>query len=206
MDPVETRRGLPGDDKDDHCRYLETAAHGILVGNLYLPNGNPQPGPKFSYKLAWFERLIAHARTLHDSGHPVALVGDYNVVPTDFDIYGVRSYASNALLQPAPRAAYQRLLAQGWLDAIRAQHPDERMYTFWDFLRQAWPRDNGLRIDHLLLSPPLVPRLRASGVDRWVRDLPDASDHAPAWVLLDPPGKPGRSAGRGESPTSRRRS
>src|SRR5688572_9954174 len=139
-DPVETRRGLPGDPADDQSRYLEAAVHGVLVGCLYLPNGNPQPGPKFQYKLAWFERL---------SGHPVVLAGDYNVVPTDFDIYDPRSWLKNALLQPAPRAAYQRLLAQGWLDAIRHQRPDERIYTFWDYFRQHRQRNAGLRIDHL---------------------------------------------------------
>jgi exodeoxyribonuclease-3 len=149
-----------------------------------LPNGNPQPGPKFTYKLAWFERLIAHARTLHDSGHPVALVGDYNVVPTDLDIYRTRSWSKNALLQPEPRACYQRLLAQGWTDALRARHPGEPQFTFWDYLRGAWARDAGLRIDHLLLSPSLAPRLVDAGVDRWVRALPEASDHAPAWVTL----------------------
>jgi exodeoxyribonuclease-3 len=184
MTPIETRRALPGDAADDQSRYLEAAVHGIIVGCLYLPNGNPQPGPKFTYKLAWFERLIAHARSLHDSGHPVALVGDYNVVPTDFDIYRTRSWSKNALLQPEPRACYQRLLAQGWTDALRARHPDQPQFTFWDYLRGAWERDAGLRLDHLLLSPPLALRLVDAGVDRWVRALPGASDHAPAWVTL----------------------
>ena len=187
MTPIETRRALPGDLTDDQSRYLEAAVHGIIVGCLYLPNGNPQPGPKFAYKLAWFERLIAHARTLHDSGHPVALVGDYNVVPTDFDIYNTRSWSKNALLQPEPRVCYQRLLAQGWMDAIRTRHPDVPHYTFWDYLRGAWERDAGLRLDHLLLAPSLAPRLVDAGVDRWVRALPDASDHAPAWVTLKAP-------------------
>jgi exodeoxyribonuclease III len=184
MDPIETRRVLPGDPADDQSRYLEAAVHGIIVGCLYLPNGNPQPGPKFNYKLAWFERLIRHARTLVDSGHPVALVGDYNVVPTDFDIYNTRSWTKNALLQPEPRACYQRLLAQGWTDALRTRHPRQPQFTFWDYLRGAWERDAGLRLDHLLLGPPLSPRLVDAGVDRWVRALPDASDHAPAWVTL----------------------
>jgi exodeoxyribonuclease-3 len=182
--PIETRRALPGDPGDDQSRYIEAAVRGIIVGCLYLPNGNPQPGPKFTYKLAWFERLLAHARALHDSGHPVALVGDYNVVPTDFDIYNTRSWSKNALLQPAARASYQRLLAQGWTDALRARHPEQPLFTFWDYLRGAWERDAGLRLDHLLLSPPLVPRLVDAGVDRWVRALPEASDHAPAWVTL----------------------
>jgi exodeoxyribonuclease III len=185
MDPIETRRALPGDPADRQSRYLEAAAHGFIVGCLYLPNGNPQPGPKFTYKLAWFERFIAHAAALYASGHPVVLAGDYNVVPTDFDIYNPRSWRTNALLQPESRAAYGRLLAQGWIDAIRSLHPDEPVFTFWHYLRQSWQRDAGLRLDHLLLSAPVAPRLVAAGVDRWVRDLPDASDHAPAWVILD---------------------
>jgi exodeoxyribonuclease-3 len=184
MTPIETRRVLPGDPADEQSRYLEAAAHGIIVGCLYLPNGNPQPGPKFAYKLAWFERLIAHARSLHDTGHPIALVGDYNVVPTDFDIYKTRSYSQNALLQPEPRACFQRLVSQGWTDALRTRHPDVPHYTFWDYLRTAWQRDAGLRLDHVLLSAALAPRLLDVGVDRWVRALPDASDHAPAWVTL----------------------
>jgi exodeoxyribonuclease-3 len=185
--PIETRRALPGDPADDQSRYLEAAVQGVIVGCLYLPNGNPQPGPKFAYKLAWFERFISHARALHDSGHPVVLAGDYNVVPTDFDIYDPRTWRKNALLQPEPRACYQRLLDQGWIDAIRVRHPGERVYTFWSYLRQHWTRDAGLRLDHLLLNPPLAPRLLDAGVDRWVRDLPDASDHAPAWITLAPP-------------------
>jgi exodeoxyribonuclease-3 len=184
--PIETRRALPGDPSDDQSRYLEAAVQGIIVGCLYLPNGNPQPGPKFTYKLAWFERLLAHAQGLRDSGHPVALVGDYNVIPTDRDIYNFKSssWRQNALLQPQPRACYQRLLAQGWTDALHARHPDQPQFTFWDYLRGAWERDAGLRIDHLLLSPSLAPRLVDAGVDRWVRALPESSDHAPAWVTL----------------------
>ncbi|MBS7457236.1 exodeoxyribonuclease III [Coralloluteibacterium stylophorae] len=185
MTPLESRRGLPGDADDSHSRYLEAAAHGLIVGCLYLPNGNPQPGPKFDYKLAWFERLIAHAQGLLDSGHPVVLAGDYNVVPTDeLDIYSPRSWKKDALLQPESRAAWQRLLAQGWTDALRHLHPDARIYTFWDYFRQRWERDAGLRIDHLLLSPALAPRLREAGVDRWVRGEPKASDHAPTWMRL----------------------
>ena len=183
-DPVERRRGLPGDPDDVHSRYLEASVDGVVVASIYLPNGNPQPGPKFDYKLAWFERLLAHARSLADSGHPVVLAGDYNVVPTDADIYATRSWAKNALLQPAPRAAYRRLLAQGWTDAIRALHGDERIYTFWDYLRNAWPRDAGLRIDHLLLSTSLAERLEDAGVDREVRGRDNASDHAPVWIRL----------------------
>lgn len=184
-DPIESRRGLPGDPDDTHSRYLEAAAHGVIVGCLYLPNGNPQPGPKFDYKLAWFERLIVHAATLYASGHPVVLAGDFNVVPTDFDIYNPASWRKDALLQPESRACYERLLEQGWIDALRARHPDERIYTFWDYFRQHWPRNSGLRIDHLLLSAQLAPRLQAADVDRWVRDLAGASDHAPTWATLD---------------------
>ncbi|NUO84719.1 MAG: exodeoxyribonuclease III, partial [Cupriavidus sp.] len=137
-DPVEVRRGLPGDPDDSHSRYLEAAVAGLLVGCLYLPNGNPQPGPKFDYKLAWFERLISHAQELFDSGHPVVLAGDYNVVPTDQDIYNPRSWRKDALLQPESREAYARLLAQGWTDALRQHHPDAPIYTFWDYFRQHW--------------------------------------------------------------------
>lgn len=182
--PVEARRGLPGDRKDTQARYLEAAVHGIYVACLYLPNGNPRPGPKFDYKLAWFERLLRHAQTLVDLEHPVALAGDFNVVPTDYDIYNPQSWRRDALLQPESREAYARLLAQGWTDSLRTLHPKQPMYTFWDYFREHWPRDAGLRIDHLLLNRTLAPRLRKAGVDRWVRGLPKASDHAPAWVAL----------------------
>ncbi|MGO4329763.1 exodeoxyribonuclease III [Cupriavidus sp. 2TAF22] len=185
VDPVECRRGLPGDADDAHSRYLEAAVQGVLVACLYLPNGNPQPGPKFDYKLAWFERLITHAASLHESGLPVVIAGDFNVVPTDADIYNPRSWRKDALLQPQTRACYQRLLEQGWTDALRAYFGETRVYTFWDYFRQHWQTDSGLRIDHLLLSAGLAPRLRAAGVDRWVRGEPQASDHAPAWVELD---------------------
>jgi exodeoxyribonuclease-3 len=185
MDPLEHRRGLPGDASDEQSRYLEAAAHGIVVACLYLPNGNPRPGPKFDYKLAWFERLITRAKVLYECGHPALLAGDFNVVPTDFDIYNPRSWLKDALLQPESRECYRRLLEQGWVDAIRARHPDERIYTFWDYFRQHWPRNSGLRIDHILLNAELAPRLVDAGVDTWVRDLPHASDHAPAWVTLD---------------------
>ena len=183
-EPVEIRRGLPGDPDDSHSRYIEGHAKGIVVGCLYLPNGNPQPGPKFDYKLAWFERLIAHARTLHGSGKPVILAGDFNVVPTDFDVYNAKSWSKDALLQPETRDAYQRLLSQGWVDALRARHPDERIYTFWDYFRDHWKRDAGLRIDHLLLNEEISSRLVEANVDRWVRDRPKPSDHAPTWVEL----------------------
>lgn len=183
-EPIETRRGLPGMSQDTHSRYIEAAVKGVIVGCLYLPNGNPRPGPKFDYKLAWFDAFVAHARGLIESGHPVVLAGDYNVVPTDEDIYNPKSWLKDALLQPESRERYARLLAQGWTDALRRQYPNERVYTFWDYFRQHWPRDAGLRIDHLLLSPKLAKRFEAAGVDRWVRGQPHASDHAPTWVEL----------------------
>ena len=169
----------------------------MLIGCLYLPNGNPQPGPKFDYKLAWFERLIDHAATLFASGHPVVLAGDYNVVPTDVDIYDARSWQKDALLQPETRECYHRLLAQGWTDALRTRYPDQRVYTFWDYFRQHWPRNAGLRIDHLLLSADLAPRLLDAGVDSWVRGQPGASDHAPVWVSLEMEGEPARKRTEG---------
>ena len=185
-DPVEVRRGLPGGRKDTQTRYLEAAVDGVLVACLYLPNGNPRPGPKFDYKLAWFERLLAHAATLIDTGAPVVLAGDFNVVPTDFDIYDPTHWRRDALLQPESRAAYERLVAQGWTDALRLKHRGKQVFTFWDYFRNHWQRNAGLRIDHLLLSPALKRRLVSADVDRWVRDLPKASDHAPTWVELKP--------------------
>ncbi len=182
--PLEIRRALPGDEADEQSRYLEAAAHGIVVACLYLPNGNPQPGPKFDYKLAWFKRLHRHAAALYSSGHPVALAGDFNVVPTDADIYNPKSWRKDALLQPESRAAYEQLLAQGWVDSLRHLHPGEAVYTFWDYFRQHWQRNAGLRIDHILLNAELAPRLQAAGVDRWVRGQAHASDHAPTWVEL----------------------
>jgi exodeoxyribonuclease-3 len=183
-DPIEVRRSLPGDAKDEQGRYIEAAVDGILVACLYLPNGNPQPGPKFDYKLAWFERLIRHAATLYSSGQPVVMAGDYNVVPTDFDIYNPRSWLKDALLQPESRDCYRRLLEQGWTDALRERYPEQRIYTFWDYFRQHWQRNSGLRIDHLLLNAPLRKRLQSAGVDTWVRGRPGASDHAPTWIAL----------------------
>jgi exodeoxyribonuclease-3 len=182
--PLESRRGLPGDDSDTHSRYIEAAVHGVLVGCLYLPNGNPQPGPKFDYKLAWFERLIAYAKDLQASDHPVVLAGDYNVVPTDMDIYNPRSWLKDALLQPESRECYQRLLDQGWTDSLRHLYPEDRLYTFWDYFRQHWQKNSGLRIDHLLLNPASSPYLEEAGVDAWVRNEPHASDHAPTWIRL----------------------
>jgi len=182
--PVLTRTELPGDAADDQSRYIEAAVNGVLVASIYAPNGNPQPGPKFDYKLAWLERLTAHAADLYAANAPVVLAGDFNVVPTDRDIYPTKSWDDDALLQPESRAAYRRVIAQGWTDAIRALHPDAPMYTFWDYMRKRWERDAGLRLDLILLSPALQARLQDAGVDRDVRGLPDASDHAPVWVEL----------------------
>ena len=186
-EPVETRRGLPGDDADGQSRYIEAAVGGILVAALYLPNGNPQPGPKFDYKLRWFDRLIAYASELNKTGLPVVLAGDYNVIPTDADVYKPERWIDDALMQPESRAAYRKLLRQGWTDAIRKLHPTETIYTFWDYWRNAWARNAGLRIDHILLSPAAAPLLKSAGVDREVRGREGASDHAPAWVKLSAP-------------------
>ncbi|MER8835223.1 exodeoxyribonuclease III [Mesorhizobium sp. M0909] len=183
-EPVLTREALPGDDGDQQARYIEAAVNGIVVASLYAPNGNPQPGPKFQYKLAWHERLEAHAAQLLDTGLPVVLAGDYNIVPEARDIYPTRSYDDNALVQPESRASFQRLLDQGWLDALRKKHPTETLYTFWDYRRNRWPRDAGLRLDHILLSKKLSRRLVAAGIDRDVRGETGASDHAPVWVEL----------------------
>lgn len=184
VDPIETRRGLPGDPDDTHSRYIEAAVNGVLVGCLYLPNGNPAPGPKFDFKLKWFDRLAIHAETLLASGAPVALVGDYKVMPTDLDVYKPERWVDDALFRPEVRDAYRRLVAQGWTDALRTLYPDKRIYTFWDYFRNAFARDAGLRIDHLLLSPAVAARLEGGGVDRDVRGWEKASDHAPAWVEL----------------------
>ena len=183
-EPVETRRGLPGDDSDIQSRYLEAAVGGVLVACLYLPNGNPRPGPKFDYKLAWIARLLTHAQSLIDAKVPVVLAGDYNIMPTDLDVYKPERWEGDALFNPEVRAAYADLLAQGWTDDIRAKHPGERIFTFWDYFRNAWGRDAGLRLDHLLLSPKLKKRLVAAEVDRHVRGWEKPSDHAPAWILL----------------------
>jgi exodeoxyribonuclease III len=183
-DPVLTRTALPGDPNDNEARYIEAAVKGILVTSLYLPNGNPQPGPKFDYKLAWFRRLKSHAAKLLKQDIPVVLAGDYNVAPNEQDIYPTRSWDKDALIQPKSRAAFRSLVAQGWCDAIRNIHPSEPMFTFWDYKRERWPRDAGLRLDHLLLSPGVVPRLTKAGVDRLIRGEEGASDHAPAWIVL----------------------
>jgi exodeoxyribonuclease-3 len=183
-EPVLRRRGLPGDPDDTHSRYIEAQVGDVVVGCLYLPNGNPQPGPKFDYKLAWFARLVQHAAGLLAEGRPTVLAGDYNVVPTDEDIYDPKSWRKDALLQPASREAYAKLLAQGWTDALRKHLGNERIYTYWDYWREQFANNRGLRIDHLLLSPDLAPRLAGAGVDRWVRAEPEASDHAPTWVVI----------------------
>jgi len=182
--PIEIRRGLPGDPDDTHSRYIEAAIDGIIVGCLYLPNGNPAPGPKFDYKLRWFDRLTEHAETLLTTGEAVVLAGDFNVMPTDLDVYAPERWVDDALFRPEVRGAYRRLVAQGWTDALRALHPGERIYTFWKYFRNAFGRDAGLRIDHLLLSPPLMKLLVSAGVDRGVRGREHASDHAPAWIEL----------------------
>jgi exodeoxyribonuclease-3 len=183
-DPIPTRTELPGDPGDREARYIEAAVKGIIVTSLYLPNGNPQPGPKFDYKLAWFKRLRVHTAKFIKRDLPVVLAGDYNVAPASLDIYPTRSWDKDALVQPKSRAAFSSLVAQGWCDAIRELHPTEPMFTFWDYKRNRWPRDAGLRLDHLLLSPVLAKRLSKAGVDRAVRSEESASDHAPAWVVL----------------------
>jgi exodeoxyribonuclease-3 len=182
--PVLTRSELPGDDHDTQARYVEAAVRGVLIACIYLPNGNPQPGPKFAYKLAWFERLIAHANGLIKAGIPVVLAGDYNVVPTPQDIYPTRSLDKNALVQPASREAFQRLLRQGWTDALRQLHPYGPLWTFWDYKFDRRQADKGMRLDHFLLSPQLATLLLDAGVARWVRGEENASDHAPAWITL----------------------
>ncbi len=185
--PILTRRGLPGDPDDSHSRYIEAAVDGILIGCLYLPNGNPAPGPKFDYKLRWFKRLQNYAAELLAFDIPVALIGDFNVMPTDLDVYAPERWRDDALFRPEVRRAYAELVAQGWTDAIRELHPDERIYTFWKYWRNAFERDAGLRIDHFLLSPRLAPRLRAASVRRTPRSWDHTSDHAPVMIDIDPP-------------------
>ena len=182
--PIETRRGLPGDPADAQSRYLEAAVNGVLIAGFYLPNGNPRPGPKFDYKMAWMERLILHAADLMATGAPVVLAGDYNVMPTERDVYKPERWLDDALFAPEVRAAIFRLVDQGWTDALRHLHPDETIYTFWDYFRNAYARDAGLRLDHLLLSPALAGRLVDAQVDRHVRGWEKTSDHAPVWIAL----------------------
>jgi exodeoxyribonuclease III len=182
--PDEVRRALPGDAEDVHSRYIEAKVRGVTIGCLYLPNGNPAPGPKFDYKLRWLERLISHAADLAASPAPVVLAGDYNVIPTEQDVYKPERWVNDALFRVEVREAFTRLKAQGWTDAIRTLHPEAKIYTFWDFFRDAYARDAGLRIDHLLLNKALRPRLTAAGVDRDVRGWERPSDHAPTWITL----------------------
>jgi exodeoxyribonuclease III len=184
LEPIESRRGLPGDPDDTHSRYIEALVDDVLVGCLYLPNGNPAPGPKFDYKLRWLERLMNHAEALLASAAPVVLTGDYNIIPTDLDVYKPERWLDDALFRPEVRDAFARLVASGWTDAVRELHPGERINTFWDYFRNAFARDAGLRIDHLLLSPSIAPRLIGAGVDREVRGWQKASDHAPTWVEI----------------------
>ncbi len=184
-EPVETRRSLPGDPDLGQSRYIEAAICGLLVGNMYAPNGNPSPGPKFDYKLAWLDRLHAHAQDLLDSKVPAVLIGDYNVIPTDLDVYKPERWVKDALFSPQARKKYEGLVAQGWTDAIRELHPDERIYTFWHYWRNAFQRNSGIRIDHALVSPSLAPRLKAAGVDRTPRGWDKTSDHAPMWVEVE---------------------
>lgn len=183
-EPIETRRGLPGDPADLHSRYIEAAIGGLAIGCLYLPNGNPAPGPKFAYKLAWFDRLHKYGKTLIASEIPFVMAGDYNVMPTDLDVYAPERWRDDALFRPEVRKAYAAFVKLGWTDALRALHPDERIYTFWKYFRNAFARDAGLRIDHFLLSPQLKNRLVAGGVSREVRGWEHTSDHAPVWIEL----------------------
>jgi exodeoxyribonuclease-3 len=185
--PVITRRALPGDPTDDQARYIEAAVKGVLVASIYLPNGNPRPGPKFAYKLAWFERLIVHAADLKAAGVPVVLAGDYNVVPSEADIWVGHHEQDNALLRPESRAAFQRLLDQGWTDALRTVQPEGPLWTFWGYLRHRWANDKGMRLDHFLLSPDLAARLTTAGVAKAARGEEGASDHAPTWIEIKTP-------------------
>lgn len=182
--PIETRRGLAGDPDDLHSRYIEAAVEGMIIGCLYMPNGNPAPGPKFDYKLKWFGRFAEHANELLASKLPVVLAGDYNVMPTELDVYKPERWIDDALFRPEVREAYRKIIEQGWIDALRKRHPRERIYTFWDYFRNAFGRDAGLRIDHLLLAPSVAKRLIDAGVDRYVRGWEKTSDHAPTWIIL----------------------
>ncbi|MBK1441914.1 exodeoxyribonuclease III [Parapedobacter sp. ISTM3] len=180
--PEEICRALPGEPEDNHSRYIEAKINEIVIGCLYLPNGNPAPGPKFDYKLRWLDRLIAHGQSLLDQHVPVILTGDFNVIPTEVDVYKPERWTDDALFRPETREAFRRLLAQGWTDALRRLYPDETIYTFWDYFRNAFGRNAGLRIDHFLLSPMVTPRLQSAGVDRQVRGWEKTSDHAPVWI------------------------
>jgi len=182
--PQEIRRALPGDPEDSHSRYIEAVINDMVIGCIYLPNGNPAPGPKFDYKLQWFKRLTAHAKKLLAHKVPVLLVGDYNVMPTELDVYKPERWVDDALFRPEVRAAFKKLSSQGWTDAVRKLHPGEKIYTFWDYFRKAFERDAGLRLDHFLLSPDLAKKLQEAGVDRHVRGWTKSSDHAPVWITM----------------------
>ena len=184
-DPVETRRALPNDPDPGQSRYIEAAVCGLLIGNLYAPNGNRWPGPKFDYKLAWMDRLCEHARELLASGVPAMLIGDFNVIPTETDVYKPERWAKDALFSPEARQKFAELVAQGWTDALRHLHPQERIYTFWHYWRNSFQRDAGIRIDHALLSPGLAKKLKGAGVDRRPRGWEKTSDHAPIWVEIE---------------------
>ncbi|WP_159799955.1 exodeoxyribonuclease III [Flavobacterium sp. MK4S-17] len=181
----EVGRGLPGDEEDLQSRYIEAMVNDVLICCLYLPNGNPAPGPKFDYKLKWFERLKARSAELLKFNIPVVLAGDFNVMPTELDVYKPERWVKDALFRPETREAFHSLVAQGWTDALRKLYPDERIYTFWDYFRNAYGRDAGLRIDHFLLSPKLEGRLKSAGVDRHVRGWEKTSDHAPVWIEIE---------------------
>lgn len=185
-EPQEICRVLPGDPEDSHSRYIEAMVDGIRIGCLYLPNGNPAPGPKFDYKLRWFERLTLHAAELMALDIPVVLTGDYNVMPTELDVYKPERWVDDALFRPETRAAFKKLVDQGWTDAIRKLYPKDVIYTFWDYFRNAYGRNAGLRIDHFLLSKHFNKRLVAAGVDKHVRGWEKSSDHAPVWIELKP--------------------
>lgn len=183
--PVETARGLPGSSDDIQSRYIEAAVDGVLVGCLYVPNGNPRPGPKFDYKLAWLERLAQHVSSLLCLDATVVLAGDYNIIPTPSDVYKPERWTEDALFMPEVREAFAALQKLGWVDALRKVYPDETIYTFWDYFRRAFERDAGLRLDHFLLNPQAAKRLKAAGVDRSTRALEKTSDHAPVWIELN---------------------
>ena len=184
MEIQETGRGLAGDPEDEQSRYLEAKINDVLVGCLYLPNGNPAPGPKLDYKMRWFDRLTTRAGELLAKDVPVVLTGDYNVMPTEKDVYKQESWVDDALFRPEVRKAFHDLVGQGWTDAIRKLYPNETIYTFWDYFRNAYGRNAGLRIDHFLLSPHLSPKLENAGVDKNVRGWEKTSDHAPVWIEL----------------------
>jgi exodeoxyribonuclease-3 len=184
-DIMESLRGLPGDPTDEHSRYIEATVNGILIGCLYLPNGNPAPGPKFDYKLAWFKRLNTYAKKLLKKDIPVILAGDFNVIPTEMDCHKPESWKDDALFFPESRKAYKQLVDQGWTDALRTLYPDDKIFTFWDYFRNAWGRNAGIRIDHFLLNDELATKLKSAGVDREVRGWEKTSDHAPVWIEVN---------------------